>query len=288
MAVAQSRISIIVPAFNEAAAIGQVAGGLRARFPEAELFVVDDGSTDSTAALARAAGVCVLSHDTQRGYGAALRTGVEAARGEFVLFCDGDGQHSLEDVGRLMEACDGDDMIVGARTADSHFPLQRRPGKWVLEKFANFLAGRRIPDLNSGLRMFRRETLLRYIHLMPQGFSFSTTSTMAMLKTNRRIKYIPITVTRRLGSSTVRQWRDGPRTLMLMLRLSVLFEPLKVFMSVAGIFFLLAAASLAANLIWGQRKVSATTVLFAVAAVVVFMGGLLCDQVSAIRREKHE
>lgn len=290
MGVASSQVSIIVPAFNEAAAIAQVVGGLRAKFPEAEVLVIDDGSSDATAALAAGAGARVLSHEQQRGYGAALRTGTEAVASEFVLFCDGDGQHTIEDIAGLMAACDGHDMIVGARAANSHFPLLRRPGKWVLRHFADFLAGRRIPDLNSGLRLFKRDTLMRYIHLMPQGFSFSTTSTFAMLKTNRRIKYIPITVKPRLGKSTVSQWRDGPRTLMLMVRLVVLFEPIKVFLSVAGGLFVLAMASFLANLIWGQKPhiISATTVLFAVSAVIVFMCGLLCDQVSAMRREKHE
>lgn len=290
MGVSPSQVSIIVPAYNEAEAIAQVVTALRNQFPEAEVVVIDDGSSDATGALAAAAGARVLSHEHQLGYGAALRTGTEAVEREFVLFCDGDGQHSVQDVGRMMEAWNGHDMIVGARTSDSHFPLMRRPGKWILRHFANFLAGRKIPDLNSGLRLFRRDTLMRYIHLMPQGFSFSTTSTFAMLKTHRRIKYIPITVTRRLGSSTVSQWRDGPRTLMLMIRLVVLFEPLKVFLSVAVTLFLLAMTSFTVNLIWGTwpRFISTTTVLFAVSAVIVFMCGLLCDQVSAMRREKHE
>lgn len=288
MTVAADQVSIVIPAFNEAEAIGDVVRQLRERFPGSELIVVNDGSTDETADRAAAAGAVVLAHEHNRGYGAALRTGTETATKEYVLFCDADGQHTADDVARLIAACDGYDMVVGARGSGSHAPLLRRPGKAVLRWFANYLAGEPIPDLNSGLRIFRREVLLRYIHLMPEGFSFSTTSTFAMMKTRRRIRYIPITAHRRVGTSSVRQLRHGPQTLLLMLRLAVLFEPLKVFLHVTGLLLLAMLVSLAVDLTYGDRGVGDTTVLLAVAAVVVFMGGLLCDQVSALRREKHE
>jgi glycosyltransferase involved in cell wall biosynthesis len=213
---------------------------------------------------------------------------LQAAR-EYVLFCDSDGQHSAEDVSRIIEASDGCDMVVGARTQESHVPLSRRPGKFILRRFADYLAGEKIPDLNSGLRMIRREVLLKYLHLMPAGFSFSTTSTFAMLKTNHKIKWIPITVVERVGRSTVSQWKHGPQTLLLLVRLTVLFEPLKVFLAASGALSVLTIASFVLDLITsGRMNVGDSTVLLGVAALLVFLFGLLCDQVSALRRELHE
>lgn len=282
-------VSIIIPAFNEAGAIGPVIERLRTRLPEVELLVVDDGSSDATAAIAEAAGAKVISHSRNRGYGGALRTGTLQATREYVLFCDSDGQHSAEDVSRIIEAGDGCDMVVGARTQASHVPLSRRPGKFVLRRFADYLAGEKIPDMNSGLRMIRRDVLLKYLHLMPAGFSFSTTSTFAMLKTNRKIKWIPITVVERVGKSTVSQLKHGPQTLLLLVRLTVLFEPLKVFLRIAAGLFVLDILSFIVDLFTsGRLNVGDTTVLLGVAALLVFLFGLLCDQVAAMRREIHE
>jgi glycosyltransferase involved in cell wall biosynthesis len=282
-----SAVSIVIPAFNEEQGLGAVLDGLRSSFPDAEILVVDDGSTDATATVASARGVRVIRHEQNRGYGASLKSGTRHATKEFVLFCDADGQHTPTDVGRLIAVAGQYDMVVGARGADSHQPLSRRPGKLVLRWFANLLAGIKIPDLNSGLRLFHRETLLRYLHLMPEGFSFSTTSTFAMLKSNRRVAWLPITVKRRVGTSTVRQLRHGPQTLMLLLRISVLFEPLKVFSAVAGILFGLAVCSLIADVLL-FTNLADTTVLLSLSGLIIFMSGLLCDQVSALRRQQHE
>ncbi len=288
MPVSPADISIIIPAFNEAEAIKDVVRGLREKIPGAEIVVIDDGSRDGTGALAESAGAKVITHQQRLGYGSALTTGTRSTSRPYVLFFDGDGQHDPDDALKLIGECEGFDMVVGARGGDSHTPARRKPGKLILRWFADFLAGVKIPDLNSGLRIFRRETLLRYIHLMPHGFSFSTTSTFAMLKSRRRYKFVPITARKRSGKSTVRQWRHGPSTIMLMLRLTVLFEPLKVFLSVAGILLLLCAASLTVDLTTGAGGVGDTTVLLAISSLSIFMFGLLCDQVSAMRREKHE
>jgi len=283
------KVSIIIPALNEEATIETVVRGLLTHFPEAEIIVIDDGSSDATGKLAAQAGAQVISHDHNLGYGASLRTGVEAASRDFVLFCDADGQHTAEDVGRLMEACDDVDMVIGARNQDSHVPFIRRPGKFILRWFANYLAGERITDLNSGLRIMRKSVLKKYLHLMPRGFSFSTTSTFAFLKTYHRILYIPITVHKRSGKSSVRQWKHGPQTLMLMLRLTVLFEPLKVFLTTAGILFAMTLFTFVFNTLEsGTYKIGPTTILLGIATLLVFMFGLLCDQVSALRREIHE
>jgi glycosyltransferase involved in cell wall biosynthesis len=280
-------ISIVIPAFNEEGGLGDVLDGLHGSFPDIEIIVVNDGSSDSTAAVAAAKGAIVISHTRNLGYGASLKTGTRAAKGDYVLFCDADGQHTPTDVGRLIAVTPDYEMVVGARDADSHQPLVRRPGKAFLRYFANILAGIRIPDLNSGLRVFHRETLLRYLHLMPDGFSFSTTSTFAMLKSNRRVLWLPITVKKRVGKSTVRQIRHGPQTLMLLLRISVLFEPLKLFVSVSAVLFLAAMFSMVLD-VFLLTNLTDTTVLLSLAGLIIFMSGLLCDQVSALRRQQHE
>lgn len=291
-ATGESSVTIVIPAFNEVSGVAPVVAGLRQRFPRTSVIVVDDGSSDDTASEARKAGARVISHDRNRGYGAALRTGVEAAASEYVLFCDADGQHSPEDVARIIEACGDWDMIVGVRGKDSHAPLLRRPGKMVLRLFSNYLAGERIPDLNSGLRALRRDLLLKYMHLMPTGFSFSTTSTFAMLKTQRRVKWVPIKVAKRVGKSTVRQLTHGKDTVLLMLRLAVLFEPLKVFLAVTKLLVLACLTSFGLDVfrMINDRTggVGDMTVVLSVSALIVFMSGLLCDQISALRREFHD
>lgn len=281
-------VTIIIPALNEEVYIETVIKELAARFGDVEIIVVDDGSSDSTAAVAGKAGARVINHEKTRGYGAALRTGVEASSREYVLFCDGDGQHSVDDVARLMEACDNFDMVVGSRNHESHVPFVRRPGKYILKKFANFLAGQRIPDLNSGLRILRKDVLMKYIHLMPNGFSFSTTSTFAFLKSNRHIKYLRITVKKRVGTSTVRQWKHGPQTLMLMLRLTVLFNPLRVFLPVSGVLLLMGVVMTVANIAFFRPAVPSSAIFLGVSSIIIFMMSLVIDQASAIRREIHE
>jgi len=283
----EKNVSIVIPAFNEEAAIGRVVKSLKSRFPEYKIIAIDDGSSDCTAEKASEEGAIIFKHERNRGYGAALKTGVRAATGEYVLFCDSDGQHSVDDVARLIEACDGYDVVIGARNSDSHQPFLRRPGKFVMGKFAEFLIGDKIPDINSGLRIFKRDTLMRYLHLMPNGFSFSTTSTFAIMKSNCSYKYLPIKVNQRIGKSSVNQLRHGTQALLLMLRLAVLFEPLKVFLTVAGMLFVLSTVSFFLD-IYFTGGIADTTVLLAVSTIIVFMSGLLCDQVCAMRREKHE
>ena len=285
----QKEVSIIVPALNEEQSIEQVVRGLVTSFPSSEIIVVNDGSTDKTEMLANQAGALVVNHDSRRGYGAALRSGVLASTRDFVLFCDADGQHRIEDVARVMAECSNCSMVVGARTTNSHVPINRRPGKFIIQHWANILANQKIPDINSGLRIIEKCVLLKCLHLMPTGFSFSTTSTFALMKGNHAVKWVPITVQARKGESTVKQLRHGPETMMLMLRLTVLFEPLRVFLFVTFVLFGISLSSFAYDMIATNfQKVSITTEFFSVSTLLVFLFGLLCDQVSALRREFHE
>ena len=283
------QVSIIIPALNEEQSIDQVVRGLVTRFPNSEIIVVNDGSTDKTDILASQAGALVINHDSPRGYGAALRSGIHASTRDFVLFCDADGQHRVEDVARVMAECSNCTMVVGARTTDSHVPIRRRPGKFVIQRWANILARQKIPDINSGLRIIEKRVLLKCLHLMPPGFSFSTTSTFALLKGNYAVKWVPITVQARKGESTVKQLKHGPQTMMLMLRLTVLFDPLRVFLFVAGVLLGISFSSFAYDMLVSHfRKVSITTQFFSISTLLVFLFGLLCDQVSALRREFHD
>ncbi|WP_294504260.1 glycosyltransferase family 2 protein [uncultured Victivallis sp.] len=286
----EADVTIIVPAYNESGAIRQVAESLRENFPGCRIIIVDDGSSDDTGAIIDSTpGITAIHHQQNRGYGAALKTGIRAAETEYVLMCDADGQHRIEDIRKVMEAADDYDMVVGIRGEGSAAPLSRRPGKFILRHFANWLAGEKLPDFNSGLRIFRRKVITQYMHLASDKFSFSTTSSFTMLKTGRRIKYVPIIVKPRIGKSSVRQLRHGTDTLMLMLRLTMLYDPLKVFLHLTGIFFVLSLLSLAWDIWFYERlKLSMTSQMLMITTVQVFLFGLVCDQVSAMRRELHE
>jgi len=286
----EEKICIIMPAYNEADAIGEVLNKLVPMATEHgwEVIVVDDGSSDDTGKIAREHGAKVLTHSYNRGYGASLSTGIKATNADVVVFIDSDGQQDQNDIPRLLEHIGKYDMVAGARTKDSHIDLHRRPGKKLLKWFADYLAKEKIPDINSGFRAFRRDVLLRYLHLMPEGFSFSTTSTFAMLKGGHQIKWIPIKTTKRIGTSTVKQLKHGPEVMMLMLRLMVLFDPLRVFLPVSSILTFLAVVMTTLNFILYRRAVPASAVFLGISAVVIFMLGLLTDQVSAMRREQHK
>lgn len=286
----ERKICVIMPAYNEADAIGEVLDKL---IPMAgkhgwEVIVVDDGSSDDTGKIAEGCGAKVLTHSHNQGYGASLSTGVKATNADVVVFIDSDGQQDQSDIPRLLEHIDKYDMVAGARTKDSHIDLHRRPGKKVLKWFADYLAKEKIPDINSGFRAFKRDVLQRYLHLMPVGFSFSTTSTFAMLKGGHQIKWIPIKTTRRIGTSTVKQLKHGPEVMMLMLRLTVLFDPLRVFLPVSGVLTFLAVVMTTLNFILYRRAIPASAIFLGISAVIIFMLGLLTDQVSAIRREQHK
>lgn len=286
----EEKICIIMPAYNEADAIGEVLDKLVPMATEHgwEVIVIDDGSSDDTGKIAGEHGAKVLTHLHNRGYGASLSTGIKATDADVVVFIDSDGQQDQNDIPRLLEHIGQCDMVAGARTKDSHIDLHRRPGKKLLKCFANYLAKEKIPDINSGFRAFRRDVLLRYLHLMPQGFSFSTTSTFAMLKGGHQIKWIPIKTTRRIGTSTVKQLKHGPEVMMLMLRLTVLFDPLRAFLPVSGILIFLAVVMTTLNFILYRSAIPASAIFLGISAVIIFMLGLLTDQVSAIRREQHK
>jgi glycosyltransferase involved in cell wall biosynthesis len=290
-------VSIIIPAYNEQDSIGPVLKALDHWRDRAEVIVVDDGSTDRTAEIAEREGIRVLRHRRNKGYGAALKTGLRAASGDVVVMMDADSEHSAGQIALLLDCFDDNDMVVGARAKGSHAPLLRRPGKWVLSQVANYLAQTRIPDLNSGFRAVRRDVALRFLHILPNGFSFTTTLTLALFKEGYNVAYVPITTRARVGKSTVNPIRDGLNTVMLIVRVVALFDPLKVFLPASLALFLLGAAywigsilyrSQQPNLMSAAIHIPSGAVILLVSGVIVLMFGILADQISAIRREKYE
>lgn len=283
-----SGITVVIPAYNEEASIGRVLEDLRATCGDLvrAIVVVDDGSTDNTAAVSRHSGATVLTHPRNIGYGAALKTGIREAATTFVATMDADGQHSGTSLRAVCEARHAADMVVGARAGLLHSRAWRVPGKWLLGVMAWYLSRQRIPDLNSGLRVYRSGVLAKYLHLCPGGFSFTTTVTLAFLSRGWRVEYVPIQVTQREGRSTVTV-TTGIETIVRILRVVALFNPLRVFVPVA-------AAMVAAGLLWGipialaGRGISVGSMLAIVTGVIVFALGLLCDQISQLRLERFE
>ena len=233
-------VSVVIPAFNEGGAVvsqvQNVSRVLNAEGIPHEILVVDDGSDDDTAQKALEAGVRVLQHVENHGYGAAIKTGIMAARYEIIAITDADGTYPADQLPAMLETLQSSDMVVAARVGEEvHIPWVRRPAKWVLGKLASHIAGQDIPDLNSGLRVFRREVIQQYFSVLSNRFSFTTTSTLAFLGDDYHVSYLPINYYKRIGRSKIR-----PRHFMdftiLVLRMAMLFQPLKVFVPLAGLF----------------------------------------------------
>lgn len=282
-------VSVVIPAYNEEKAIGPTLDEVKAAVgPSArryEIVVVDDGSRDRTGAEAASRGVRVVTHRRNRGYGAALKSGVLASTGEIVLFYDADNQFDPADIEHMVDELADHDAALGARTSKSHAPFSRRGGKKLLGWLANYLARTRIPDLNCGLRAIRRDLLLDYLHLLPNGFSASTTTTLVLLKEGHDVRFVPVTVKKRIGSSTVRPLKDGMDTALLIVRLTTLLDPFRVFGPVSGVFFLLGTA-LGVHYLRLGRGLSTASLFLLVSSIIIFFFGLLADQVASLRRER--
>lgn len=273
--------SVVVPAYNEEQAIGAVLADLRGVLGRSarpsEILVVDDGSTDATASTAAAAGVRVLRHDRNLGYGASLKSGIRRARYDRIVITDADATYPAERLLDLVEALDEVDMAVGARTGEQvHVPFLRRPAKWCLRKLAQYLTGVAIPDLNSGLRSFRRAVVAEYMHLLPLGFSFTTTVTLAYHADGRLVRYLPIDYQKRRGSSKIRPLRDTYRFVLLILRTVMYFDPIRVFMPAALVALAATVASFAYELLW-QRNLAEKSLILLVITVFLFSSALLGD-----------
>ena len=272
--------TVVIPAYNEEAGIQPVIHSIREALAayEYQLLVVDDGSEDQTAKLAREAGAEVLSQPMNRGYGASLKTGIRSASHDRIVIIDADGTYPATAIPDLVAGLDEYEMVVGARIgANTNVPFVRRPAKWVLRHLASYLAGRRIPDLNSGLRAMRRDLVARYTHLLPSGFSFTTTITLAALCRDHLVKYETIDYHARVGKSKIRPYHAF-EFLILILRTIVYFNPLKVFLPIGAVLVFTGLLKTIYDIWIGDLSESA---IFAfLAGGLVWVVGLLSDQIS--------
>jgi glycosyltransferase involved in cell wall biosynthesis len=279
-----SMVSVIVPAMNEGPAVGEVVRELTAVARWHEILVVDDGSSDDTGAQAEAAGARVIRHPYNKGNGASVKSGLRAATGEYVLIIDGDGQHRPADAVRLTTRLGEYDLVVGSRSSATQAGSARRWGNAALNWLAGFLTERDIPDLTSGFRAARRSAMLEFIGLLPNGFSTPTTTTLCFLKAGYSVAFEPIEARQRVGTSKIRLSSDGPKFLLIMLRVVTIFSPFRIFLPISAAAFALGAGYAVWTVIT-QRHVTNSSVLLIVFAVMVFLVGLVSEQISALRSD---
>jgi glycosyltransferase involved in cell wall biosynthesis len=276
-------ISIVIPAFNEADIIGQVVIAMAGTARWREILVVDDGSTDDSGAIAEAAGAKVLRHPYNKGNGASIKTAIRHASGEYVLVVDGDGQHRPADAARVADQLGAFDLVIGARTM-GQASRTRGAGNAMLNWLASYLSGRTIPDLTSGLRGARLAMLREFIHLLPNGFSTPTTTTLAFIKAGYNVTFVPIEAQARVGQSKINLSRDGMNFLLILLRVITIFSPLRIFLPVSLASFAL-GTGYAIYTIIDERHITNSSVLLITLAVVVFLVGRISEQISALRFE---
>jgi glycosyltransferase involved in cell wall biosynthesis len=279
-----SSVSIVIPAMNEADAIGTVVSSLRAAAPWREVLVVDDGSTDETSARARAAGACIVRHPYNKGNGAAVKTGIRRANGDFILIIDADGQHPPEDARRIAARLGEFDLVIGARAGATQATTARRLGNALLNRFASYLTGRPIPDLTSGFRGARTECLREFLHLLPNGFSTPTTTTLAFIKAGYNVAFEPIDARQRSGNSKIRFAKDGTRFLLILLKIVTLFSPLRIFLPISLMSFATGSIYGIWNMI-ATGKIPNGAVILILFAVIVFLVGLISEQIASLRFE---
>ncbi|PIQ89637.1 MAG: hypothetical protein COV72_02145 [Candidatus Omnitrophica bacterium CG11_big_fil_rev_8_21_14_0_20_42_13] len=275
-------LSIIIPVYNEergvASVIGQIKKAMSGLGVTYEIIVVDDGSSDKSAELAASEGAAIIRHNSNRGYGAALKTGVNKSKYGQVLILDADGSYPVKDIPLLIEKSKDSDMVVGARTGSNvNIPLLRRPAKFILNALANYLSEAKIPDLNSGFRIIKKEAILRFLHILPNGFSFTTTITLAMLVNDYRVSYVPIDYHKRTGRSKINPIKDTMNFFLLIIRTIMYFNPLKIFLPLSGFLFILGVFVFLYSYFILDRVMDVATILLVATAIQVAVIGLLAD-----------
>lgn len=280
------KVSVIIPAFNEAQTIGDVVSRTKALYPEFEIIVINDGSADNTAETAEKAGATVFHHPYNIGNGAAIKSGIRVANGDILIFMDSDGQHDPEDIGRMLELFPEYDMVVGARSLSGQTSIIRALGNTVYNLFASYATNFGIKDLTSGFRAVKADIARNFIYLLPNTYSYPTTLTLGVLRTGRSVNYLPIEMKKRKkGSSKVKLFQDGVRFFMIIIRIATLFSPMRVFLPVSLIMFLLGMIRYVYTFFTEGRFTNMSALLF-VSAVIVFMMSLISEQVTQLRFER--
>lgn len=276
------RLSIVLPARNEAQSLLTLVPRLRAQYPGAEIIVVNDGSTDDTAKVAAEGGALVVNHPYRKGNGAAIKSGARAARGDVIVFMDADSQHAPEDVGRLIAKLEaGYEMAVGARDARSQASFGRRIANDFYSRFASWMVKHEVQDLTSGFRAVKAARFREFLHLLPNGFSYPTTSTMAFFRTGYSVAYVPIKAGRRLGESHIRPIRDGLKFVLIMFRICTLFSPLRLFGPISLGFFSIASAYYAYTYFTLGRFTNMSALLYST-SIIIFLIGLISEQITML------
>ncbi len=284
-------ISVVVPAYNEEKGISKVLTDIKTILDDThlqyEIIIIDDGSSDKTAEIVQKHDfVRLIQHPVNRGYGAALKTGIKSANGYWILITDADGTYPNEYIPELLKYSDEYDMVVGARTGENvSIPLYRRPAKLFLTKLANYLVGTKIPDLNSGMRLFRKKDSMKYFHILPSGFSFTTTITLSYLSDGFLVKYVPIDYHERHGSSKIKPFKDGMNFILLILKAITYFNPLKVFLPISFIMLLAAALLFWYTAFVVGKLADISVIVLIVASIQIGLFGLLADLI--VKRSEH-
>jgi glycosyltransferase involved in cell wall biosynthesis len=280
MSVTQSSVSVLIPACDEEESLANTVAAIekhRGLFEEMEIIVINDGSRDRTGEIARTLPVILIEHEITRGYGASLKDGLRRANCELIMIADADGTYPLEDVPRMVADMAESDMVIAARTGEAvNIPILRRLGKWIITLLAEYLSGQRIPDLNSGFRIFWRDIALRFLPMYPDGFSFTTTITLAMLTNHYRVKFVPINYHKRVGKSSIHPVRDFINFTVLVIRICACFKPLNVFVPPAIILIVLGVLKGAIDYI-GQHHLGGLSITLTLTGIQTLFIGLLAD-----------
>jgi len=277
-----NKISIVIPAKNEADNLEQLLPKLKILHPDIQINIINDGSSDSTTEVCKKYKVNAISHPYSKGNGAAIKTGAREVKSDIIIFMDADGQHKPEDISRLLIKLDsGYDMVIGARSASSQASLLRKIGNSVYNKLASFMTGYKIEDLTSGFRAVRREKFIKFLYLLPNGFSYPTTSTMAFFRSGFSVAYIPIEAAQRKGKSHISLLKDGVKFFTIILKIGALFSPMRLFLPISAALFITALSYYAYTFITIHRFTNMSGLLFT-SSLMVFLMGILSEQISAL------
>ena len=276
------KVSIVLPAKNESAAIGQTLAQIQQLQLAHEIIVVNDGSTDQTKQVAESAGAKVLTHPYSKGNGAAIKTGARTATGEIIIFMDADGQHDPQDIPHLLEKIEqGYDLVVGARQKGSQASVGRGIANTLYNNLATYMTEQKVEDLTSGFRAVRADKFREFLYLLPNGFSYPTTSTMAFFRAGYSVAYVPIHTAKRIGKSHIQPLKDGVRFFLIIFKIATLFSPLKMFLPIAILLFMIGTGWYGYTL-WDAGRFTNMSALLYTGSIMIFLMGLISEQVTAL------